>query len=432
MSTGNLKWLCVVVLVCVFCHGNAKSLSGVRDLALVMNIVDQVYVEQTDTKKLYQAAMNGMLRSLDTNTSYIAQEQLPSFESIFDQEFGGLGIALDGPPRRPELTVASTIFNSPAFRAGIRPGDVIARIDGENVRNWTTQAVAPKLRGREGTSVRLNLVRDGQESEKLVTRERIEIESVLGDRRRDDGRWDFLLQADPRIAYIRIELFGEKTVNEFKKAIENCNPKPRGLIIDLRDNSGGLLLAAAQICDLFLDDGPIVTTKGRDQRIDDQLTAAVGTILPNDCPIAVLINEDSASASEILAGCLKDRGRAIIVGTRSFGKGSVQNVIPIEGGKAAIRLTTAYYYPPSGRRIHRRNQENEQDWGIDPSEGCQVSMSDEQLAATVERFRERSSPSFDLAAESAEDETATDTSIEVDPQLELAFEKIQEMLGHRN
>jgi carboxyl-terminal processing protease len=280
--------------------------------------------------------------------------------------------------------------------------------------------------------VRLNLVRDGQESEKLVTRERIEIESVLGDRRRDDGSWDFLLQADPRIAYIRIELFGEKTVNEFKKAIENCNPKPRGLIIDLRDNSGGLLLAAAQICDLFLNDGPIVTTKGRDQRIDDQLTAAVGTILPNDCPIAVLINEDSASASEILAGCLKDRGRAIIVGTRSFGKGSVQDVIPIEGGKAAIRLTTAYYYPPSGRRIHRRNQENEQDWGIDPSEGCQVSMSDEQLAATVERFRERSSPSFDLAAESAEDETATDTSIEVDPQLELAFEKIQEMLGHRN
>ncbi len=432
MSTGNLKWLCVVVLVSVFCHGNAKSLSGVRDLALVMNIIDQVYVDQTDTKKLYQAAMNGMLRSLDTNTSYISQEQLPSFESIFDQEFGGLGIALDGPPRRPELTVASTIFNSPAFRAGIRPGDVIARIDGEDVRNWTTQAVAPKLRGREGTSVRLNLVRDGQESEKLVTRERIEIESVLGDRRRDDGSWDFLLQADPRIAYIRIELFGEKTVNEFKKAIENCNPKPRGLIIDLRDNSGGLLLAAAQICDLFLNDGPIVTTKGRDQRIDDQLTAAVGTILPNDCPIAVLINEDSASASEILAGCLKDRGRAIIVGTRSFGKGSVQNVIPIEGGKAAIRLTTAYYYPPSGRRIHRRNQENEQDWGIDPSEGCQVSMSDEQLAATVERFRERSSPSFDLAAESAEDETATDTSIEVDPQLELAFEKIQEMLGHRN
>jgi carboxyl-terminal processing protease len=259
--------------------------------------------------------------------------------------------------------------------------------------------------------VRLNLVRDGQESEKLVTRERIEIESVLGDRRRDDGSWDFLLQADPRIAYIRIELFGEKTVNEFKKAIENCNPKPQGLIIDLRDNTGGLLLAAAQICDLFLDDGPIVTTKGRDQRIDDQITADVGTILPNKCPIAILINENSASASEILAGCLKDRERATIVGTRSFGKGSVQNVIPIEGG----------------------NEADGQEWGIDPSEGCQVSMSDEQLAATVERFRERSRPSSDDSAQSKTGNvTSADPSIVADPQLKLALERIQSQLSSAN
>ncbi len=432
MSSGNLKWFCIVVLVSVFCHGNAKSLSGVRDLALVMNIVDQVYVEPTDTKKLYQAAMSGMLRSLDTNTSYIAQEQLSSFESIFEQEFGGLGLALDGPPVRPELTVVSTIFNSPAFRAGVRPGDVISRIDGEDVRTWTTQAVAPKLRGREGTSVRVEIARDGQGFEKLLTRELIEIESVLGDRRRENGSWEFLLQEDPRIAYLRIELFGEKTVDEFKKAIENCSPRPQGLIIDLRDNSGGLLLAAAQICDLFLDDGPIVTTKGRDQRIDEQLTAVAGTILPNDTRIAILINENSASASEILAGCLKDRGRAMIVGTRSFGKGSVQNVIPIEGGKAAIRLTTAYYYPPSGRRIHRKNQTNGQEWGIDPSDGCEVSISDEQLAATVERFRRKSYPAPVVSQEPIGTATESDTSIEVDPQLKLAFEKIEGLLTPSN
>jgi carboxyl-terminal processing protease len=430
VTVGNLKWLSLLGLACLFCYGNARSLRGVRDLALAMNIVEQVYVEPTDPKKLYEAAMTGMLKSLDANTSYIAQEHLPSFESIFDQEFGGLGLSLDGPPRRPELTVVATIFNSPAFRAGLRPGDVIARIDGVNVRNWYVRDVSSKLRGREGTSVQLMVDRDGDQIDSLLVRERIEIESVLGDRRRENGTWDFLLEADPRIAYIRIELFGEKTVDEFKKAIDGCKPRPEGIIIDLRDNSGGLLLAAAQICDLFLDDGPIVTTKSRNERIDDELTAVPGTIVPRNCPIAILINENSASASEILAGCLKDRERAAIVGKRSYGKGSVQNVIPIEGGKAAIRLTTAYYYPPSGKRIHRRNQTDLQDWGIDPSPGCEVDLLDEQLEAVVARFRERSQPRPPSHSRQASGgDRAADPSIGVDPQLKFAVEHLQSQLG---
>lgn len=395
-----------------------------------MNVIEQVYVEPTDPKKLYRAAITGMLGSLDANTSYISQDQLRSFESIFEQEFGGLGVSLDGPPRRPELTVASTIFNSPAFRAGIRPGDVIAKIEGEEVRGAKVQDVSSKLRGREGTSVKLVIDRDGELLDKLLVRERIEIESVLGDRRRSDGTWDFQLEADPRIAYLRIELFGEKTTKEFKKSIESCQPRPQAILIDLRDNSGGLLLAAAQICDLFLDSGPIVTTKGRSEKIDDELIAAEGTIVPNDCPIAILINENSASASEILAGCLKDRNRAIVVGTRSFGKGSVQNVIPIEGGKAAMRLTTAYYYPPSGRRIHHRSQSDDEEWGIDPSPGCKVAMTDEELQAAVTRLRQRSYPISDQEVVSKqEDGTQGDPSIDADPQLKLAFEKLKEQMA---
>lgn len=429
MTTGNLKWLSLLFVICVFCHVNAQSLRGARDLALAMNIVDQAYVEPTDPKKLYQAAITGMLRSLDANTSYIGQDQLSSFESIFEQEFGGLGVSLDGPPRRSALTVASTIFNSPAFRAGIRPGDVIARVDGQEVRTWTTQEVSTKLRGREGTSVRLLIDRDGQEIETTLVRERIEIESVLGDRRRSNGTWDHLLEADPQIAYVRIELFGEKTTEEFRKAIESCKPQPRGLIIDLRDNSGGLLLAAAQICDMFLDEGTIVTTQGRGQRVDEVLKAAAGTILPKDCPIAILVNENSASASEILAGCLKDQERASIIGTRSFGKGSVQNVIPIEGGKAAIRLTTAYYYPPSGRRIHRRNSTTESDWGVDPSPGCEVAMTEEQLEATVSRFRARSLPVESPQSDTPSDRPSQDLSIAVDPQLHFAVEHLRKELG---
>lgn len=404
-----------------------------RDLALAMNIIEQVYVEPTDSNKLYQAAMAGMLTSLDPNTSYLAHEQLTSIESIFEQEFGGLGVSLDGPPRLPVLTVASTIFNSPAYRAGIRPGDVILRVDGENVRAWTTQAVSPKLRGKEGTSVSLAIERDGQEIESVLVRERIEIESVLGDRRKGDGSWQFLLEADPRVAYIRIELFGEKTAKEFKNAIDSCSQPPQGLIIDLRDNSGGLLLAAAQICDYFLDDGPIVTTQGRGQKVQDQLTATAGALLPSQCPIAILINENSASASEILAACLKDRQRAIIVGVRSFGKGSVQNVIPIEGGKAAIRLTTAYYYPPSGRRIHRRNSPADDDWGVDPNPDCEVGMNDSQIEATIARFRDRSQPMTDSLREEPTNrgEPLSDPTILADPQLSLALERVREMIGSR-
>lgn len=391
-----------------------------------MSIVDQVYVEPTNTSQLYQAAMSGMLRSLDANSGYIGQEQLQSFQSIFEQEFDGLGVSLDGPPRRPSLTVVSTIFNSPAFRAGIRPGDVIASVDGLDVRQWTSQEVSSKLRGREGTSVRLVIDRDGETLEKIVVRDRIEIESVLGDRRRSDGTWDFLMQADPRIAYVRIELFGEKTASEFEQAISKCSPSPQGLIIDLRDNTGGLLVAAAEICDLFLEDGPIVTTKGRDQRVDEELAASPGSILPVTCPIAIIVNENSASASEILAGCLKDRGRAQIVGVRSFGKGSVQNVIPLEGGRAAMRLTTAYYYPPSGRRIHRKDLNSEEgEWGIDPSPNCEVDLTDEAFEATVERFRERSKPFTSEEEPSIEG----DESVNVDPQLSFALNLLQEKLN---
>jgi carboxyl-terminal processing protease len=426
VTTGNLKWLVILFIVCAFCYANARSLRGIRDLALAMNIVDQVYVEPTRESDLYQAAISGMLRSLDANSGYIGQDQLQSFQSIFEQEFGGLGVSLDGPPRRPSLTVVSTIFNSPAFHAGIRPGDVIANVDGQEVRHWTTQEVSSKLRGREGSSVRLLIDRDGETMEKIVVRDRIEIESVLGDRRRSDGTWNFLMQADPRVAYVRIELFGEKTASEFEKAISSCTPKPEALIIDLRDNTGGLLLAAAQICDLFLDDGAIVTTKGRDQRVDDELMATPGAVLPESCPIVIIVNENSASASEILAGCLKDRERAQVVGVRSFGKGSVQNVIPLEGGKAAMRLTTAYYYPPSGRRIHRKDPNSDEgDWGIDPSPNCRVEMSDEQLEATIERFRERSKP-IDAEEEPTID---SDESVNVDPQLSFALQLLRQKLN---
>jgi carboxyl-terminal processing protease len=179
---------------------------------------------------------------------------------------------------------------------------------------------------------------------------------------------------------------------------------------------------------MFLEEGQIVTTRGRDSVIDEEIQAVQGSILPADCPIAVLVNENSASASEILAACLKDRERAIVVGMRSYGKGSVQNVIPLEGGRAAMRLTTAYYYPPSGQRIHRRDPKSSQgQWGVDPSPGCEVDLTLEQLEATVERFRNRSQPKDDSPGEVQQG----DPSIDVDPQLKFAFDKLTEALAEK-
>lgn len=412
-----------------------------RDLGLAMNIIEQAYVDPADPQRLYQAAMSGMMKSLDPHSGYIAAEHLPSFQSIFEQQFGGLGVSLDGPPRRPQYTVMTTLFNSPAFRAGLRPGDILLAVDGEDVSQWPMDKVSEKLRGREGTPVTLRIESGGTSIDKSITRERIEVESVIGDRRRADGSWEYLMQADPRIAYMRIELFGERTAAELQRAIESCQPPPQAIIIDLRDNSGGLLLSATQICDMFLEDGQIVTTRGRNQRIDEEIHARKGAVVADSVPIAIIVNENSASASEVVAACIKDRQRGIVVGMRSFGKGSVQNVIPLEGGRAAMRLTTAYYYPPSGRRIHRREAKGDSEsWGVDPSEDCQIDLNEDELVATIERFRLRSDPlrngelpnptPIGKEAEMAlPRESQPDASLPGDAQLHLAFRKLQEQLG---
>ena len=443
MPHKNLKALALIVFACLLCFGNAVRYRVTRDLGLAMAIIDAAHVEPTDSQKLYEAAMTGMMKSLDPHSSYIAAQRLPTFQSVFEQHFGGLGVSLDGPPRRPRLTVLTTLFNSPAFKAGLRPGDVIASVDGQVVDGWTVDKVSDKLRGKVGTSVTLTIDRNGESFDKTILRARIDVESVVGDRRRDDGSWDFLMQADPRIAYFRIEVFGEKTAAELQKAIQSCMPQPQAIILDLRDNNGGLLSAATQICDMFLDDGAIVRTQGRNRSHDEEVLAQKGSLVPNEVPIAILLNEQSASASEVVAACLKDRGRALIVGKRSFGKGSVQNVIPIEGGRAALRLTTAYYYPPSGRRINRHmTPDGEETWGVDPDEGCEIDLTDEQLTQAIERFRQRSSPPIPHA--SLPPESPSDTSspadgapqaiISADPllgfdkQLYRAIEKLQDRL----
>ncbi len=446
MTTRNAKLLLLVAVACIFCYGNARRLRSVGDLALAIDIIDQEYVDKPDRQKLYEAAMKGMIDSLDPYSGYIPRESLKPFQAVFEQEFGGLGVSLDGPPRRDRLTVVATLFDSPAYRAGVKPGDVLLKINDEDTQNLRFDEVTKRLRGPEGTPVQLTLSREGVNGpfQASVVRARIEVESVLGDRRCLNGKWEYLLEEDPQIAYMRLELFGEKTSKELRKALTEVSGKCKGLILDLRDNTGGLLNAATEICDMFLDDGEIVSTRGRDGRLDEQYTATQGTEIPNSVPIAILVNDQSASASEILAACLQDRKRAIVVGQRSFGKGSVQNVIALDGGKAAMRLTTARYYPPSGRLIHKLPKSKHQEvWGVDPDPDCEVILSDDEYLKAGERFRLRadpnsngmnpnssnqSPPSESTSPDEAISTPHRDRTILSDPQLLKAIDRLQQKL----
>lgn len=432
MLTANLKILLFAVVVCTFCYGNAARIRKVRDLALVMDLIDSQYVDESNPEELYNAAMKGMIDSLDPYSGFVPPSSLMSFRSVLEQEFGGLGVSLDGPPRRDRFTVVSALFDSPAYKVGIKPGDVILEIDGESVEGYEFDNLTKRLRGKQGTKVKLLLERQGEETPVAVevTRGTIEVESVLGDQRKPDGSWDFRMAADPRIAYIRIELFGEKTREELRKAIQSVEGM-RGLIIDLRDNSGGLLESAIAICDYFLDDGVLVETKGRRRSERETFYAKSGVIIPKDIPIAVLVNQNSASASEIMAACLQDNRRATVIGKRTFGKGSVQNVIPLDGGRAALRLTTAYYFPPSGKMIHRRKDAKpEDDWGVVPDEGFEVGIESDQLEQLIDRFRKRSDPAnYVDPLTNRPDSEDLDTTLSNDPQLNKAVEFVLESIG---
>lgn len=435
MTYRNWRILTSVVFVCMICAIQAHRTRGLGDIGFAIDMIEQNYVEPVDRRQLYKAAMSGIGNSLDPFSSYIPAEQFRAFQVQLSQEFGGLGIVIEPPRERGRLRIVNTIYGSPAAKAGILPGDQIDSIDGQTVVGMDVQDASRRLRGKPGTSVQLTVLRADVADPLSMTIERavIETESVTGDHRNTDGSWEFMMQADPSIAYIRVEIFGEKTTAELSKALRNVREKAKGLILDLRDNSGGLLPTATDLCDMFLDEGTIVSTVGRFGVTESTRKANLGVEIPMSVAMIVLINHESASASEVTAGCLQDLHRATIIGERSFGKGSVQNVVQVEGGNAALRLTSAHYYPPSGRNIHRPKDAKETDtWGVQPDEGMSVEFTDDQKQKAFERLRRRSN-AFDTSSERtlASDEAGTppDPSIVDDLQLAKAVEVLQEKIN---
>lgn len=305
----------------------------------VMERAKSSYVEEVSDKQLIEAAINGMLTSLDPHSSYMDGKDFKYMSEQTKGKFGGLGIEVT--MENGVVKVITPMDDTPAYKAGLKPGDYIVNIDGESVVGMTLNDAVDRMRGKVGSKVKLTIRRLNEKPfDVTIKREEIKIQSVKTDMKGDD------------VLYIRITSFSEDVDKNITKAVKNAMKKHKdlkGIVIDIRNNPGGLLDQAVNVSDLFLDKGEIVSTRSRNEEDTVKYTAKPGDIT-NGLPIVVIVNDGSASASEIVAGALQDHKRAVILGEKTFGKGSVQTIIPLNNN-GAMRLTTARYYTPSGRSI---------------------------------------------------------------------------------
>jgi carboxyl-terminal processing protease len=306
----------------------------------VLDMVKKNYVDEVDTQTLIRGAINGMIKSLDPHSAFMTPDLYKELEVETQGRFGGIGIEIT--LLKDILTVVSPIEDTPAFNAGVKSGDQIIKIDGKSTKDISIMEAVKKLRGPKDTKVTITIMRENMTKPKDIelTRAIIQVKSVK------------TKNFDDNIGYIRIASFHERTADDVRKALKEVVEKQhplKGLVLDLRNDPGGLLIQAIEVSDMFLKSGMIVSTRGRTKNME---TKAMARDNGNEitCPMVVLVNEGTASAAEIVAGALQDNGRALIVGTQTFGKASVQTVIPLEDG-SALKLTTARYYTPKGRSI---------------------------------------------------------------------------------
>lgn len=337
-----------IILFCVIGSGFYRDISagdketykGLKMFADVIDLVEKNYVDEVDAKELIQKAIQGMVSSLDPHSQLLPPEAFEELQIDTKGEFGGIGIVIT--MQKGLLTVISPIEGTPAHKAGVKAGDIIVKVDGEYTKDMMLWEAVKKMRGPQGESVIITIVREGlaEPVDFNLVRDIIPIESVR------------YMSLQPGYGYIRISNFQDNTTSDLRaalKKLESSKVTLKGLIIDLRDNPGGLLNQAIEVSDLFVEQGDIVSIKGR-QKKHTKIFKAHADINKHDYPIVVLINGGSASASEIVAGALQDHKRALILGTTSFGKGSVQTVETLQDGYG-LRFTIARYYTPSGRSI---------------------------------------------------------------------------------
>jgi carboxyl-terminal processing protease len=322
-------------------NDTAATYENLRLFTEVLSIVQSQYVDEVPPKDIIYNAIKGTLRGLDPHSSFLDPDMYREMQVETSGSFGGLGIEIT--LRDDVLTVVTPIEGTPAYRAGIQPGDRILKIEGLSTRDMQLTDAVKRMRGKPGSKITVTIVREGWTEPKdfLITREQIRVQSVKSD------------QLAPGIEYIRLRQFQEQTANDLETWLEKYakEGKIQGLVLDLRNNPGGLLTSAVEVTEKFLEPGKLVVyTEGRVRNQNMRFSSNAQHAF-TDFPIVVLVNQGSASASEIVAGALQDWGRAVVLGTQSFGKGTVQTIIPLSDG-SGLRLTTAKYFTPKGRSIH--------------------------------------------------------------------------------
>jgi carboxyl-terminal processing protease len=400
-------------LMLVGASAKAAAADTYRQLNLFGDVFERVrasYVEKPEDSKLIESAINGMLAGLDPHSSYMDTKSYRDMQVQTRGEFGGLGIEVT--MEEGLIKVVSPIDDTPAQRAGVQANDLITKLDDEQVQGLTLSQAVEKMRGPVNTKIKLTIRRKGVDKpvEVSITRDIIRVRSVRSRIETED------------IGYIRLSQFNEQTTEGLKKAIADItakvsNDKLKGYILDLRNNPGGLLDEAVSVSDAFLDKGEIVSTRGRNAEETQRRNAKSGDLAKNK-PVIVLINGGSASASEIVAGALQDHKRATVIGTRSFGKGSVQTIIPLGSGNGALRLTTARYYTPSGRSIQAK--------GITPDIKVLQDMPDDLKSRTDTKGE--ASLRGHLKGDPGKEETGSQSYVPPDPKDDKALHMAMDLL----
>ena len=360
-----------------------------RLLADTIDEVERNYVRPIERREIFEAAVKGILSELDPYSDYLSPDQYGDFRDDVENEFAGLGLRV---ARRDErLMVISPLAGTPAYRSGIQAGEMITAIDGEATREMSLAEAVRRMKGPRGSTTKLSIMRRGRSRPLIIpiTRDRIEVETVLGFTRSPQQQWVFVFDEADDIAYIRLTAFARDTPSDLRQVLQRLQAEQiRGLVLDLRFNPGGLLPSAIEVADMFIDDGLIVAVEGRNTRRREWRAKKSTTV--TRVPLVVLVHRYTASASEIVAACLQDHGRAKIVGERTWGKASVQNVVELEGGQSALKLTTSSYRRPSGRNIHRFPQMDEDDqWGVRPDPEWHVAVSAAEIAQVFSHRQQR-------------------------------------------
>ncbi|MDZ7673394.1 MAG: S41 family peptidase [Halanaerobiales bacterium] len=402
MFKNKKKLIAVLLILTVITVGGYKvladELTPLNNLQNVIYLIDNFYVEDRNLDDLVDSAINGMLQELDPYSSYLSPDEYEEMQVEFEGEFGGIGIVIT--VRENKLTIVSPIKNTPGERAGLKAGDVIKAVDGQLTSEISQQKAVDLMRGEPGTHVTLTILRGEEEEFDLdITRAIIEVPYV-----------EHNMETD-KIGYVSIAQFVNDVGYKTRDAIKDLESKgAQALILDLRSNPGGILDEAVKVASNFIKEGTVVTVKSR--RSKDETFNAKPDIEATELPVIVLINEGSASASEIVAGAISDTDRGKLLGQKTFGKGTVQTVIPLGDG-SALRLTTARYYTPDGTFIHEK--------GIEPDYKVEYQLEDTEDETSEEQSNE----------EEPNEETNEETEEIIDNQKEEAIKYLEELLRQR-